>query len=142
MVFNMLMVVFCANSGPTPPRFLQWTAIWWQICWFGVCCLARDCFLWYAVGVVFESVFLGASEVLGFMSLFVVWFSVFNRFQAIHFSVFWAKHARKRILLVENKPNLFICELMVLVCHIHHVTNEASKKRAFGSHEKFCGRRK
>jgi predicted RecB family endonuclease len=29
---------------------------------------------------------------------------------------------------VESKLNLFICELMVLVCHIHHVTNEALKE--------------
>ena len=31
------------------------------------------------------------------------------------------------ILLFENMLNLFICEWMVVVRHIHHVINEASE---------------
>jgi hypothetical protein len=49
----------------------------------------------------------------------------------------------ERIPFVETMLNLFICELGVLVCHIHHVTNEASlKKELLEAMKKFCGRRK
>jgi hypothetical protein len=53
---------------------------------------------------------------------------VLKPFSGNPFSCFSGEIVRKRILFVESKLNVFIYESRVLVCHIHHVTNEASKK--------------